>query len=75
MNTLEEKMNEWKEHASSMSFYNAAEGDWRAETDARNRCRASFRSVTKELMDMGVTMDELKKMESGYLISSSDYTP
>jgi hypothetical protein len=48
---------------SSMSYYNAAEGNWSRETNARNACRAYLSEVYKEL-----SKRELKARPGNYLL-------
>lgn len=49
--------------ASSVSYYNAAEGDWGKETAARNECKDKFYKVRAEMRERG-----LEFVNKGYLL-------
>jgi hypothetical protein len=49
--------------ASSVSYYNAAEGDYSRETNERNAAKAKFREAREELASRGVEWINTK----GYL--------
>lgn len=65
---LEEMVQEWKEAAGAMSYYNAAEGpSWSYETEERNKCRKYLGELTEKLTKHGVDVEELKR-SGNYLI-------
>lgn len=49
--------------ASSVSYYNAAEGNWSSETQARNECKAMFRAAREELARRNIEFEN-----RGYLL-------
>ena len=61
-----EAIKEWKEAASNMSYYNAAEGDnWRRESKARSEARAKLDRLSDEL---GSEIVDRLKSEGNYLL-------
>lgn len=67
-------INEWNKLIGNMSHYNAAEGSsyWQEENE-RNECRVKLKATTKELINSGMSVDEIKQMAVGGLVSESDY--
>lgn len=49
--------------AGSVSYYNAAEGNWEKETAARNACKSKFYSVREEMRERGLEFEN-----RGYLL-------
>jgi tryptophanyl-tRNA synthetase len=56
----------------NLSYYNAAEGNWREETEARNECRKRVKETAARLIAMGLNPKEYSK---GFLVSDSDFMP
>lgn len=55
--------------ASSLSYYNAAEGDsWRDEETARDKCLADFKAAIKEMRQRGLAFEN-----KNYLIARTCY--
>lgn len=52
-----------KQTASNLSYYNAAEGNWLSETQARNECKRKFYEIMKEYENRGLIFSL-----AGYLI-------
>lgn len=49
--------------ASSVSYYNAAEGNWSSETEARNEVKAKFHAAREELARRNIAFEN-----RGYLL-------
>jgi hypothetical protein len=49
--------------ASRLSYYNAAEGNWRQEAAARGECQKEYREVMKEVYARGLEFEN-----RGYLL-------
>ena len=56
-------LEEYNNMASRLSYYNAAEGNWRQETQARLACQKEYREVMKEVNDRGLEFEN-----RGYLL-------
>jgi len=61
--TNEQLLEEVHRLAVSVSYYNAAEGNWSSETEARNAAKAEFREARKEL-----DARSLEFVNRGYLL-------
>lgn len=61
--TNEELKEEVHRLAVSVSYYNAAEGNWSAETEARNAVKKEFWAAQDELKARGIEFEN-----RGYLI-------
>ena len=61
--TDEELKEEVHRLACSVSYYNAAEGNWSAETEARNAVKKEFWEAQAELESRGIKFEN-----RGYLI-------
>ena len=61
-----EAIKEWKEAASNLSYFNAAEGDnWRREAKARSEAKAKLDKLSDEL---GSEIVARLKSEGNYLL-------
>jgi len=58
-----------------MSGFNAAEGAWSREAEARGEHKQKLYSHTAEMLEAGFTQTELKEISHGSLTSESDYLP
>jgi len=67
----QELIEKFKSKLSSMSYYNAAEGDWSRETEARNKCSKELKDIAKNLKYQGLNPADYT---AGFLVSESDYT-
>lgn len=54
-----------KDAASRVSYFNAAEGSWSAETQARNAARAELDAAREACIKAGI---DIKPHLAGYLI-------
>lgn len=55
MNMSDEKLlDKYDEARSLMSYYNAAEGSWSSETEARAQASANLNEIRKELAARGL---------------------
>lgn len=61
--TDEELIKEVHDLASRVSYYNAAEGNWSQETEARNEVKAKFWKAQDEMATRGIDFEN-----KGYLI-------
>lgn len=68
---LERKIEYFKLLLSQKSFYNAAESDWRRETQKRNICAEEVKVMARELRELGVDPLEILK-SSNYLVEESE---
>jgi hypothetical protein len=73
MKTKEELIEKFKKNAGTMSYFNAAEGSWSSERAAREAHRKIFRETARQLLELGLTEEDLDNIASGYLTCSSDY--
>jgi hypothetical protein len=64
---------EFRKIGGRMSYYNAAEGSYSREGVARGECRKAFKEKASQLLELGLTEEELKTIVNGCLVSSSDY--
>ncbi len=55
--TDQELLSEWHIAATNVSFFNAAEGNWREETEARNKCKNWYTQVVAAAKSRGLTLD------------------
>jgi hypothetical protein len=55
------------EAANRLSYYNAAEGDWSRERDARGRAQAEYYRIRKEVEDAGIDVSA-ELAGKGYLL-------
>ena len=70
MNTLES----FSKHLNNMSYFNAAEGSYSSEYEAREACKRKLRKHSKVLRNLyGLTEEELEVCAQGKLVSTSDY--
>lgn len=67
----QELIDKFKNKLGDMSYYNAAESDWRSEEKARNACQEQLKEIAKNLRYHGI---DPKPIAAGYLVSESDYT-
>ncbi len=70
----QELLFQFKSALGTMSYYNAAEGSWRDETEDRNACRAHLKVLSKNLTLAGIDVKAVVE-STACLVSSSDYTP
>jgi hypothetical protein len=61
----------FKSIGGRMSYFNAAESTYSAETDERNKCRALFKEAGQALIDAGLNPADFT---GDMLTSKSDYT-
>lgn len=62
-----EEIDRFKKLLKEMSYYNAAEGDWRSERGSRVECRRRLRDQGLVLEKLGVDVDGLIR-EGSYLV-------
>lgn len=60
----------FKKQLGFMSYYNAAESEWKNEETARNECRRTLREIATNLRYQGI---DPKPLAQGFLVSESDY--
>lgn len=76
MNKLE-LISEFKKELAQMSYFNAAESNWASESGARNRCSANLKKISAQLIDLGLTFDEIKHIRNNgdFLVTEYDFKP
>lgn len=71
---MEQLVENFKSLLSRMSYYNAAEGDWSREANARVKCRMDLQKAAKELQEAGGDLQAVVDA-GGYLVDKFDWSP
>lgn len=58
-----------------MSYYNAAEGMYSMEKNARDECRRKLLTLATLLKEDGFSEDGLKELTKDFMVSERDYLP
>jgi hypothetical protein len=73
MSKTDTLLKEYRKLAGSMSYYNASEGSWMREAEARGKCSRELKAKALEMLENGFTLNDLDDLKGDFLLTQTDY--